>query len=224
MRGPALAVMARAPVPGQVKTRLQPHLSPEQCSELYTALLRDAIELACSVRAYAPFLAFTPAEAERYFRRLAPMRMGLISQTGSDLGQRMQGVMERLDEEGYSPVVIVGSDLPALQPATLEQAVQSLRNADVCLGPSRDGGYYLVGGRRTCAPIFKGIPWGTARVLEVTIEKSKAAGLTVALLGECADVDTLEDLDRLRLDIRRLRRIPGARVPVHTEAWLEGWE
>jgi len=236
VKGPALVVMARAPLPGGVKTRLQPHLSPGQCAELYLSFLRDAIDLAVSVPPFTPFMAFTPEKEEAFFRGLvrgsdvsvrpvglgrAESRMELVPQARGDLGRRMQALMSQLEYRDYSPIVIVGSDLPALQPATLLRSLECLQSSDLCLGPCPDGGYYLVGARHSSAALFRGIPWSTPRVLTTTLERAKSAGISVSLLEECADVDTFDDLERLRADMELLRRTPGATVPRHTGKWMK---
>ncbi len=221
MSWPALAIMARAPIPGQVKTRLQPHLTPEQSADLALAFLKDALDLAASVKAYATFLAFTPPEMEASFRQLVSSSVGLLAQGEGDLGQRMYRAFQELQDRGYSPIVVVGSDLPTLQPGHLEKAFECLRSYEVCLGPSHDGGYYLIGARSAHECLFENIPWGTPRVLQGTVERAKAAGLSLALLEVCSDVDTVEDLRRLRLELEELNQIPGTRVPRYTEAYLK---
>lgn len=221
MTQPALAIMARAPIPGQVKTRLQPHLTPQQSADLYSAFLQDTLDMAVSARACDVFLAFTPLDEEALFRGLAPASVGLFAQSEGDLGQRMCHIFQQLHEEGHSPVVIVGTDIPTLQPRHLTGALERLRDNAVCLGPSRDGGYYLIGAHDAHPCLFQGVPWGTATVLQATLERAKAAGLLpVALLDACTDVDTVEDLRRLRQELEELRQTPGARVPRRTEMRL----
>ena len=175
MKGPALVVMARAPVPGQVKTRLQPDLTPEQCAAVYEAFLRDTLNLAVSLSQYTCFLAFTPSEACIFFEGFTQREIILLPQTGNNLGQRMYHLMHLLENMEYSPVVLIGSDIPTLQPGILQQAIEELRTFDLCLGPSQDGGYYLVGSRHADKRIFCGIPWSTPDVLKITIRKAKEA-------------------------------------------------
>ena len=219
---PALAMMARAPLPGQVKTRLQPHLSPEESASLYHAFVRDAIELAALAETYAPFLFFTPRDQEPFFKGLAPSSMGLVAQREGDLGQRMLDVFVQLGDDGYSPIVIIGTDIPTLQPGPLAGALKSLDVVDVCLGPSHDGGYYLIGARSAHRSLFEGMPWSTPQVLEATLARARAAGLSVALLDACTDVDTIDELRWLRGEIEQLKGTKGARVPRWTEACLGG--
>jgi glycosyltransferase A (GT-A) superfamily protein (DUF2064 family) len=118
-------------------------------------------------------------------------------------------------------VVLVGSDIPTLQPGTIRSALISLERSDICLGPSRDGGYYLIGANKPIGTLFPGVPWSTPRVLKVTLEKAEAASLTVALIEELGDVDTIEDLNTLEIEIRKLPSQSGVRVPVHTATWLQ---
>ena len=222
MKGPAVVVMARAPVSGRTKTRLQPGLTPEQSAAVSQAFLRDTIDLAVSLPQYTPFLAFTPRKERQLFESLAPPGMELIEQAGGDLGKRMYHLMHGLEAREYSPVVLIGTDIPTLQPATLLQAVAALKTADLCLGPARDGGYYLIGARHADKRIFEDIPWSTATVLKLTVGKARESGLATTLLEQYGDIDTFEDLNQLDSDIKRLRDTPGGRIPLHTEAWLKG--
>ncbi len=221
MKGPALVVMARAPVPGEVKTRLHTHLSHEQCASLYTALLRDAIALAEAVPGCHRFLSCSPPDAMRLFRDFAPTGMGFIAQRQGDIGQRMLGIMVDIHAIGHSPIVIVGSDIPLLQPSLIEQAIKKLVDHDLCLGPAADGGYYLIGARSPHEPIFKGIRWSTSSVLAATLSRAKSLGLTAALLEVCSDLDTIGDLRALRPKLEMLKCIPRACLPQHTKAWLD---
>ena len=212
--------MARAPIPGQVKSRLQPHLTPQQSADLYSAFLQDILEMAVSAGACDVFLAFTPLGEEALFQRLVPASVGLFAQAEGDLGQRMCRIFQQLHQEGRSPILIVGTDIPTLQPSHLTGALERLRDHTVCLGPSRDGGYYLIGAHDAHPCLFEGVPWGTASVLRATTERAKAAGLPVALLDTCSDIDTVEDLRRLRHELEQLRQTPGAMMPRRTEIWL----
>lgn len=217
---PALAVMARAPIPGQVKTRLQPRLTPEESASIYHAFVQDTLDLAASAEAYTPFLFFTPQEQELFFRRLAPSSIGLLPQSEGDLGQKMHDIFVQLGARGYSPVVLIGTDIPTLQPGQLDEALKSLDVSDVCLGPSSDGGYHLIGARMAHRSLFEGLPWSNPEVLESTLARARAAGLSVALLDTYTDVDTVRELRWLRREIERLARTGGARVPRWTEARL----
>jgi rSAM/selenodomain-associated transferase 1 len=196
-------------------------LTPQQCAELYEALLRDSIGLATSVPPYVPFLAFTPPEGRVTIERLAPEGIQLIVQTGEDLGERLYSSMLQAEEGGYSPVVLMGSDVPCLQPATLLEAIERLKTCGLCLGPARDGGYYLIGMKNADRRVFLNIPWSTSSVLRETLQRASEAGVSVALLEEEADIDTVADLKLLASEVLLLRRTAGVRVPANTELWLE---
>ncbi len=219
MKGPALVVMARAPIPGRVKTRLQHDLTPEQCAALSLAFLKDAVSLAAGLRFYTPFLAYTPGNKRKLFREITPEGMQIIPQISGGLGERMHQLIVTLETEGYSPVVLIGTDIPTLQPDTLLLAARELKNADLCFGPSRDGGYYLVGMNRPDGRIFRNIEWSAPGVLAGTMRNAKAAGLSVALLEEYSDIDTFDDLKKLTASIGRTYQPPG-KVPPHTAGWL----
>ena len=221
MKGPALVVMARAPVAGQVKTRLQPELTRDQCAAASLAFLRDVLDLAVSLPQCTPFLAFTPPEERAFFESITPQKLSLTPQTDGDIGQRMYHLMRQLEEAGYSPVILIGSDIPTLQPATLVTAIKELGDYDLCLGPSRDGGYYLIGARHIDERIFRDMQWSTPNVFTETVRKAHVAGLSLTLLEEYGDVDTFADLQELQKDIQRLRGRPGERIPLHTEAWMQ---
>ncbi len=221
MNGPALVVMARAPEAGKVKTRMLPYLTPEQCVGLYSAFLGDAIDLSVSQQGFAHFVAFTPVSSKPAFMEIVPFGVELIPQVGIDLGTIMDGLMNALISRKYSPVVLVGSDIPTIQPQIFHRSLALLKDNDICFGPSRDGGYYLVGASSRVSAVFQGIPWSTSRVLELTMEKVAMAGLKAGLLEELNDNDNIEDLKILAKDISRLRRMSGAWIPVRTEEWLK---
>lgn len=220
MNGPALAVMARAPIPGHAKTRLEPDLNPEQCAALSLAFIKDAIDLTMELPLFTPFLAYTPGNEHKLFREITPEGMKLVPQTTGDLGERMSQLIVVLEARGYSPVVLVGTDIPTLQPDTLLTAAAKLKHADLCLGPSRDGGYYLVGMNRCDKRIFQNIEWSTPDVMNRTMHNATAAGLSIALLEEYSDIDTIADLEILNTGTKQPRNKPGPRIPQHTGRWL----
>jgi rSAM/selenodomain-associated transferase 1 len=147
--------------------------------------------------------------------------MEIIPQIGGDLGQVMDMLMRRLMAQKYTPVIIIGSDIPALQPGTLRRALTALNRADVCFGPSSDGGYYLVGAKHAISALFQNVPWSTPGVLKATQESARRAGLSTASLEEFSDVDTIEDLSLLGEEICKLRSESDAKIPLRTAAWLK---
>lgn len=211
--------MAKAPRPGRAKTRLSPPLSPAAAARLARCLLLDTFRRVREVEEAQPVLLYTPQAARRMFRRLAP-GFRLVPQPSGNLGRRMSAAFERLLARGPRPVVVIGGDAPSLPRRVLERALRALdgRTTDVVLGPSADGGYYLIGLRRPCAALFTGIAWSTPTVLAATLARARAARLRVTLLPRWWDVDTPADLVRLR---RWLRTRPPSELP-HTRRFLRG--
>jgi hypothetical protein len=200
IRANALAVMAKAPVPGEVKTRLTPPLTLEQAAELYRALLSDQLEHLTALEAAELYVAFTPSEAEPLIASIVPADYRCFAQRGGDLGERMNEVFGELWRRGHRSLIVIGSDLPPVPLDTFQQAFAQL-SADgkrVVLGPSRDGGYYLAGMNQPVPEIFSGMTWSNERVLKTTTDRLTQLGIDFGLLPEWFDVDTVEDLDRLR--------------------------
>jgi rSAM/selenodomain-associated transferase 1 len=193
--GAALILFAKAPVPGQVKTRLCPPLTPDEAAGLHGSFVLDALERSRAVRGLDRFLACAPS-ADHVFFKIMEERQGvrLMSQEGGDLGARMTHALKAALALGYRHVVMAGTDLPTLSPAFYTQALDLLARHDVVLGPALDGGYYLVGLNQDLSELFAGIPWSTDQVLARTKTKADSLGLKTGLLPACRDVDTIEDL------------------------------
>lgn len=196
----ALAVMAKAPVAGNVKTRLVPPLTHEQAAELSRALLADLLAQARSLRGAAYYLYYAPADGEALMRPLAEADFSLKAQRGAGLGERMENIFGELWAVGHRNVVLVGGDLPALPVEYVDQAFQWLMTPDrrVVLGPSEDGGYYLVGMNQPVPEIFHDMTWSHGQVLAKTLAKLAALNIPARQLPVWFDVDTAADLKRLR--------------------------
>jgi rSAM/selenodomain-associated transferase 1 len=218
MRRYAIAVMAKAPVPGQVKTRLVPPLTQEEAAELYRCLLLDKISQVGTLSGIDPVLAYTPPEARTQMVSLAPQNFTLILQSGSDLGDRLHCLSATLLEQSHPGVIIIDSDTPTLPPTFLLDALDRLQNGstDLVLGPAEDGGYYLIGLKRPCRSLFDDIPWSSGAVLTETLRRASAQRLKVATLPSWFDVDTPNDLVRLRNDLAT----NGHLLAPHTRAFL----
>ena len=195
----ALVIMAKAPLPGDVKTRLVPPLSPEEAAELSRCLLLDLIEELKSFRSGDLFIAFTPVEHAAFFSGIADGRFVCIPQRGHDLGERMKHIFEDLFSKGYKNIVVIGSDLPVFPSRFLQDAFMALDGSgySVTFGPSRDGGYYLIGMNRYVPEIFQGIPWSSNSVLSTTVHKLSALELAPYFVPAWFDIDTIEDLGYL---------------------------
>ncbi len=200
---PAVAVMAKVPGAAPVKSRLHGSLTPEQATLLYRCFLLDRLDGLCAVTAIHRVVAFTPAEARATMAALAPPGFRLVPQAGSDLGERLANVLGGLLAEGHPGALAVDSDSPTLPMAYVGEAARLLAEdaADLVLGPSDDGGYYLVGLRTPRPALFQDVPWSTAAVLRVTLAKARVLGLRTHLLPPWFDVDTEADLRRLRREM-----------------------
>lgn len=195
----AIAMMAKAPVAGEVKTRLCPPLSLREAAALYHCFLLDSIAKIGQIDAATPVLSYAPATAQPVFETLAPGWL-LLPQQGGDLGTRMADCFAQLFARAYTGVLLTGSDLPTLPAEVFHQALDLLHTpeTDVVLGPSEDGGYYLIGLRTLYPAVFDDMVWSTPQVFADTVHRAERLGLSVALLPRWYDIDTPADLIRLR--------------------------
>lgn len=195
----ALAIMAKAPVAGTVKSRLVPPLTLEQAAEFYRALLVDQLEHLSDMAGAARYLFFAPADAEAVLRPLAGASYAYLPQGDGDLGARMAQVFDELWQRGHGNIVLIGSDLPALPLDYLDAAFARLASGEsrVVLGPSQDGGYYLVGMNQPTPEIFAGMSWSHERVLADTLARLAGLGVAYSLLPTWFDLDLAEDFHRL---------------------------
>ncbi len=216
----AVAIMAKAPWPGTVKTRLCPPLLATEAAALYRCFLLDKIRAVGALTGAQPMIAYTPDDARTEFDTLAPS-FTLVPQRGPDLGARLHGILTHLLAAGHAGAMAVDSDTPTLPARFLQQAVDCLANPgpDVVLGPTEDGGYYLIGVRRPHRELFDAMPWSTPEVLEVTLRRAAAAGLRAACLPSWFDVDTPDDLERLS---KSINADEAASAP-ETERFLTTW-
>jgi rSAM/selenodomain-associated transferase 1 len=213
----AVAIMAKAPRAGEVKTRLCPPLSLSDAAELYRRFLLDKIEQVTTLRAASLAIAYTPAEARAFFEEVAPGFV-LVQQRGADLGDRLANSLGELLNRGHHGAMAIDSDTPTLPVGFLQQAVDLVTTPgiDVVLGPTQDGGYYLIGLRAMHRELFEAMAWSTNAVLPETIRRADAKGLRVACLPPWYDIDTPEDLGRLRAEVAA----SGGDATRHTRTFL----
>lgn len=200
MHANALAVMAKAPVAGQVKTRLLPVVTAEEAAELSRALLADQLNHLQELDAADFYLAFAPNDARSLMENLAPPCFCLFPQQGADLGARMEAAFRKLFDIGHKNIVLIGGDLPPVPLRYFAEAYAFLAtsNQRVVLGPSRDGGYYLVGCNQPTPQIFQGMRWSHSAVLAQTQDKLSSLKIDYHLLPTWFDIDTPADLRYLR--------------------------
>ena len=202
----ALVFMTKWPEPGCAKTRLSPPLSLSQAAGLARCFLLDTLASA-SAAGFDCLLAFSPVRASEQFRRLIGPRVGLIAAEAPDLGAALRQAQHTALGLGYRSVALVGSDLPHLPAERYRDAFALLAEADVVIGPSGDGGYYLLAACSPTPSLFEGLAWSTAAVYERTLERAAEANLRAASIRSCDDVDTFADLPPL---LAALRARPGA--------------
>ncbi len=199
----AVALLAKTPAPGRVKTRLVPPLTPEEAAAVARACLEATLRWLLP-GAGLPCTLFLDGEPMPWIASLAAARgIEVAPQAPGDLGARVLAAFRALRAAGAARVIAVGADSPTLPRARIAEAARALEEADVVLGPTEDGGYYLVGARRGEEVILRDIPWSTERVLEVTLARAAEAGLNVRLLPAWYDVDGPDDVKRLAEEVRR---------------------
>ncbi|MBI5826441.1 MAG: TIGR04282 family arsenosugar biosynthesis glycosyltransferase [Deltaproteobacteria bacterium] len=195
----ALAIMLKAPVPGNVKTRLSPPFTPVEAAGLYRCFIEDVFIKAAGLKGVDLYAFYAPegggADA---LGGVVPSGVSSFPQEGGDLGARMRNVFKSLFDKGYKKVSIIGTDSPDMPVEYIRGAFTLLDEAGLVLGPARDGGYYLIAMNSLFETVFDGISWSTGAVLEQTIEKAEQASIAFTLLPVWHDIDTFEDLALLR--------------------------
>ena len=214
-----LGVFVKEPTAGNVKSRLAAVIGADPAARLYEAFLRDFLPRLEHLPVHR-VLAYTPDTGKDYFENWLGDRFELEPQSGSDLGTRMSAFFERQFSRGARLVVLVGSDAPDLPIARIEQAFAELVHHDVVLGPSDDGGYYLVGMRRMIVDLFHGIEWSTAGVFDQTLQRLSELGIRPALLESWYDIDRPEDLYRLLAQMNDAGRLGRDPELLHTQTVL----
>ena len=197
----ALAVMTKAPRAGHVKTRLVPPLSPEEAAQLNVCFLRDtaaAIAKACGTTARGIGV-YTPIGGEAAYLNILPRKFELVPQRGDGFGERLAFAVADLFKCGFTSVCLIDSDSPTVPGDVYRKAVEvSSKPGDrVVLGPSDDGGYYLIGLKRSHPQLFERIDWSTERVFEQTRQRATQIGVRVHELARGFDVDDRATLHRL---------------------------
>lgn len=201
--GPAIVVvMAKAPRPGRVKTRLLGLLSPDQAAALHRSFVEDVTRQALDMRDVDVAIV-CPQEDTQHFGNWLPTEAEILLQAGSGLASGLGSALEQCAAAGYGRIVLRNSDSPNLPADRLREALDSLEETDLVVGPTEDGGYYLVGACRAHTGLFDATTMGTTSAIAALRAAAQRLGLTVMELAPWYDVDIPEDLDRLRADLRR---------------------
>jgi len=226
----ALAVMAKAPRVGAVKTRLVPPLHPEEAAALNVCFLRDVTANIAQLSddgTIHGFAAFTPRGEESAFHGRLPKEFRLLAQRGANLGERLFHASEDFLLAGYETVCLINSDSPTLPHTVLREAVDNLRQPGdrIVLGEAEDGGYYLIGLKRPHHRLFEDIAWSTEKVFSQTLQRASEIGLKTSLLPVWYDVDDAGSLRRLCAELFSANRgsrdqgVQGYSAP-HTRQYL----
>ena len=203
-----MAILARAPVPGQVKTRLIPLLGAERAASLQAWMLQRAVATALEADVGPVSLWCEGDPGHRDFKRcreLGPLR--ILPQVAGDLGQRMLAAIE--ESPASAGTLVIGTDCPVLGAAHLREAARAIQDHDAVLIPVEDGGYVLIGMKTPAAGAFAGIDWGTRQVMAQTRQSLAAIGWRWSELATLWDVDRPEDVERLAAMFPEVARILG---------------
>lgn len=216
-QGRTLVVMAKAPRPGMVKTRLARQLPVEAVTELYGCLLDDTLALAGSLGT-VELAIMCPASDVEELSTLARGAAGVVAQTGHGLAAGLASVFTHFTASGRQRVVAFNSDSPHLPAMVLESAFEALLAFDVVVGPTHDGGYYLVGAKAAHPELFEGDGMGTGKALDRLLARAGAMQLSVGFTAPFYDIDVAPDLLRLAAELQ----LAPARAP-RTAAWIKRW-
>src|SRR6266436_3848001 len=212
-----LVIMAKAPRLGSVKTRLAERLSMQAVTELYQCLLNDTIALAQALD-HLEIAVMCPASDVDDLSRAVAKTVRIVAQTGQDLAAALASVFNHFATSGQQRVIAFNSDSPHLPASVLETAFDVLKARDLVVGPTNDGGYYLVGARASHSDLFASDGMGTANALEALLTRARALELSVHLTDPFYDIDVEADLTRLAAELR----LAPARAP-QTAVWLKQW-
>jgi hypothetical protein len=228
-----LVIMAKAPRPGEVKTRLASSLSPEAVTSFYCCLLDDTLALARSLSDVEVAI-MCPETDVNELAQLAGNEASVVAQKGEGLAAGLTSVFAHFAPDYRSEdshrednqrdahqrrVIAFNSDSPHLPRSVLENAFETLTAHDVVVGPTHDGGYYLVGAKASHPTLFAGDGLGTSTALERLLSRARALELSVGFVEPFYDIDVADDLTRLAAELR----LAPARAP-RTAAWLKEWE
>jgi rSAM/selenodomain-associated transferase 1 len=220
-----LVIMAKAPKPGTVKTRLAPGLSPEAVTAFYSCLLEDTLALARSLKLSGVEVAIMCPDTDvNEMTQLAGNQASVVAQKGEGLAAGLTSVFAHFAPDHQRDahqrrIIAFNSDSPHLPRSVLEDAFETLAAHDLVVGPTHDGGYYLVGAKASHPALFAHDGMGTSSALERLLARARALELSVGFADPFYDIDVADDLTRLAEELR----LAPARAP-RTAAWLKEWE
>lgn len=190
----ATIIFSRLPIGHETKTRLSPILNDSQRSELHLAMWHDIFTEALRLSGTDIYLYWTGSGEIDSFKSYIPSSFSLVKQAGKNLGERMSFAMRDMFSLGYGRAVIIGSDIPCVRAENIAAAFMALDESDAVIGPSDDGGYWLIGMRKYIPEAFSLSSWGGSDVLGKTIALLNEHGMTCATADSLNDIDTPEDI------------------------------
>jgi len=215
-----LVIMAKAPRPGAVKTRLAPSLSPEAVTAFYGCLLDDTLALARSLKSSGVEVAIMcPNSDVNELTQLAGSEVSVVAQKGEGLAAALTSVFAHFAADHQRRVIAFNSDSPHLPLSVLEDAFETLAAHELVVGPTHDGGYYLVGAKASHPTLFASDGMGTSSALERLLSRARVLELSVGFADPFYDIDVADDLTRLAEELR----LAPARAP-RTAGWLKEWQ
>ena len=219
-RNDALTIFIKTPVPFQVKTRLQPNLSGKESALLYSSFLRDLDERFIKIVDFDCWYAVSPENFRKEVLEDIVTLKRYFLQQGADIGERMSKAFEDLFSKGYTKVVLIGSDVPELPAESIDQALKHLDFYDCVIGPSADGGYYLIALKKRLPDLFRGINWSTSEVFNRSIDILKMNKTKYKVLDVKEDIDTKKELISLYHNLKDKNK-KSTDFPVHTWEMLK---
>ncbi len=206
----AFITFVKAPVPGTVKTRLQPDLQPDRIAEIYKTFITEIASQGARLKGVDRFLGCAPSRDHAFLTEISrKFKLKSFNQRGSNLGEKIVNAFKDYFKKGYSEIVLIGSDSPTIPLTYINKAFAALEKHDFVLGPCCDGGLYLIGAKNKIVPdIFHDIPWDSAKVLNKTLDNIEHLDIKVCLLPFWYDVDTIEELRLLKKHLKYLNRKP----------------
>ncbi len=216
-----LIIFAKSPIPGKVKTRLTPDITPAEAAELYKAFIIDIVGTAYNLQCEQVAIAYTPSNAETAFHSICGQSVSYFPQQGHDLGERMKNAFKHSFARGSKRTIIIGTDSPTLPLSYIQKAFDALKEVPVTIGPTFDGGYYLIGLSEQNCTIFEGVDWSTSRVFSQTLTRIEEANKPLYVLPPWYDVDTLDNLEFLRSHIHAMKLSGSSELPGKTMQFLK---
>ena len=213
----------KTPRLGTVKTRMQPQLTPEQSLQLYRAMGRDLVAQHLQQGAYRMFISYWPADGLEEMKAWLGKDGEYLLQTQGDLGKKMGDTFQERLSSGSEKVCIIGSDLPTIDTHLIERAFELLDSSDVVLGPTDDGGYYLIAMKAPNRIIFKDVAWSSEAVFDKTLENAAEGGLRIELLEQLSDIDSYTEVKDLWLAINNDQKQLRTQIPLTSAVLADIW-